>query len=225
MENPEEKVMQVVEKIHKTCDKIPKACHVALYSRNEQPTSGEVPKLMNVGKSALKRGDIVNVAGAGQSLKSFTTDIARREKNYKQPFRKVKHLKRLWKEADSDAGRGVQAVKASIKDKRSPPITNPDLQRNIVSTSFPQVPSKLNLPTVQVNPGEIPEVTTEEVLDVAKKITENKTQGLDDIPNKALLVTITTVPNWLAQMFPTSSTKGLSRKSERTEARANSEGK
>lgn len=45
---------------------------------------------MNVGKSALKRGDIVNVAGAGQSLKSFTTDIARREKNYKQSFRKVK---------------------------------------------------------------------------------------------------------------------------------------
>lgn len=33
--NPEEKVMLVVEKIHKTCDKIPKACHVALYSRNE----------------------------------------------------------------------------------------------------------------------------------------------------------------------------------------------
>lgn len=68
---------------------------------------------------------------------------------------------------------------ASITDKHGPPIAEPDLLRDTISTVFPQVPSETNLPTGQVDSDEIPEVTTEEFLDAAKKIAENKTPSLN----------------------------------------------
>ncbi|CAD7089980.1 unnamed protein product [Hermetia illucens] len=59
-----------------------------------------------------------------------------------------------------------------------------DLLRDIIGTLFPQVSRESNLPTVQTDPGEIPEVTTKEVLEAATKIAENKATGLNGIPNK-----------------------------------------
>lgn len=47
----------------------------------------------------------------------------------------------------------------------------------------------------------IAELTTEEVLGAARKITENETPGLDGIPNKALFVTTKKVPGRLSQIF------------------------
>lgn len=69
---------------------------------------------------------------------------------------------------------------ASIRDKSSPLTTNPDLLRNI---------------------DKIPEITTEEVLRAAGKISENKTPGLEGILNTALSVTVKTAPDWVAQIF------------------------
>lgn len=72
---------------------------------------------------------------------------------------------------------------------------------HIISIFFPQVSTESNLPTVQVVPDKIAEVTTEEVLEDTKKIVENKAPVLDGILNKTLLRTVKIFPNWLVQAF------------------------
>lgn len=67
---------------------------------------------------------------------------------------------------------------------------------HIISIFFPQVSTESNLPTVQVDPDKIAEVTTEEVLWDTKKIVENKAPVLDGILNKTLLRTVKVFPNW-----------------------------
>lgn len=53
-------------------------------------------------------------------------------------------------------GGAYEAVMASIKGKRSPPITNFGLLRDIISTFFPQLSSEPNVSIVQVDLDQIP---------------------------------------------------------------------
>lgn len=85
----------------------------------------------------------------------------------------------------------------SIKGERSPPVTNPDLLRDVISILFLHVSSEAKLSNVQVNPDEIS--TDEFFKDV--NIVENKVPGLDCILNDALIVAVKMFPNWFAERF------------------------
>lgn len=62
-------------------------------------------------------------------------------------------------------------------------------------------PNESKLSTVQVDPDEIREVTIEEVLGVARKISENKAPDLYGIPNKSVLVAVKTIPDRFTEIF------------------------
>lgn len=65
----------------------------------------------------------------------------------------------------------------------SPPVPKPDLLHHIISILFPKGSSESNSLTVQIDFDEILEVIIEKIIEVAKKIFENRASGLADTPN------------------------------------------
>lgn len=66
-----------------------------------------------------------------------------------------------------------------------------------------KIVSTANLLAVEIDPAEVPKINDEEVLQLAKKIVENKANSLNNIPNKALKTSVEIVPNMFAEAFTT----------------------
>lgn len=61
---------------------------------------------------------------------------------------------------------------------------------DVISSLFPHVSWKFNLPTIQADPDEILEVPTEDILEAVKKIIKEKKQKSYGISNKARVMVV-----------------------------------
>lgn len=141
---------------------------------------------------------------------------ARNQPNWESLYAAFKHKRKQLKEAIANSkkncadelranldidpwGKAYKLAMSQIKGPKAPQPTEPLLMHQIVTTLFP--PGGERSAYVPISIGEIPAVTTDEILSVVKRISDKKAPGLDGIPNVALKAAMRANPDIFANIF------------------------
>ncbi|XP_036231721.2 putative 115 kDa protein in type-1 retrotransposable element R1DM [Bactrocera oleae] len=109
----------------------------------------------------------------------------------------------LVEEVEKDPwGRPYKVVMTHLKSQPMPSPTCPQLLLKIVAALFPRQRDFM-YSSLQLNSEDIPPVTKEELMEASNRVGNNKTPGLDGIPNIALKTSVKAAPALFLDVYNT----------------------
>lgn len=119
-------------------------------------------------------------------------------------------FKNLRDSADIDPwGKAYKVVMARVRGTRAPQPSDPTLMNSVVAALFPPQGERVHYYCLPTDVRDIPAVSSEEVLMMLRKVSDNKSPGLDGIPNVAMKTAIRADPDTFARMYTACLNEGV----------------
>lgn len=196
------------DKANQITAKLKRACDVAMPKRrvteNRKPNywwNKEIADLRKICLRARRRAQRAKRTGNFEELH-------REYKKARSDFQhailrsKRRHFKQICLEANTDPwGKAYRVVTSKLKGIKSPQPTCSLLLEKIVRTLFPQHHQREQPTDITVISEDIPPISSEELINIVKKIGDQKAPGPDNIPNSALKLAIMEYPIAFVDVF------------------------
>ncbi|KAI8118185.1 Retrovirus-related Pol polyprotein from type-1 retrotransposable element R1 [Lucilia cuprina] len=195
-----DKANQITEKLKRACDAAMPKRRIMESRQSNYWWNQEIGKLRTICLRTRRRAQRARRNGNFEEL-SREYKKARHDFQHAIIQSKRKCFKEICKEADTDPwGKAYRVVTSSLKGKKSPQPTCPQLLEKIVGTLFPQHQQREHI-DIEGRTENIPPISEEEIVQIAKGIGDKKAPGPDNIPNSALKLAVMKSPSVFINTF------------------------